>query len=126
MAAVSVLSLVLVATGGAVGALGRFLVDRALAVRDQVLPWGTVAVNITGSALFGVLAGLGTALPGPVWYLVGLGFCGALTTWSTFAYETLRLLESGARGYALLNVGMTLAIGLSAASLGWLMVSPGR
>ena len=115
------MSLVLVLVGGALGALVRFLVDRAIAVRvDAVLPWGTLAVNVAGSALLGVLAGASMALPDPVWQLAGAGFCGALTTWSTFAYETIRLAESGARGYAVLNVGLTLTAGLAAAALGWL------
>lgn len=116
--------LLLVAAGGAIGALGRFLVDRALAARlDPVLPWGTLAVNVAGSALLGGLAGAGAAVPDPVWHLVGIGFCGALTTWSTFGYETVRLATSGGRGYALLNVGLTLVIGLAAAALGWLAVT---
>lgn len=57
-------------------------------------------------------------MPGPVWHLAGIGFCGALTTWSTFGYETVRLAESGGRRYALLNVGLTLVAGLGAAALG--------
>jgi CrcB protein len=116
------MSVLLVLVGGAAGALVRFLVDRAIAARvDAVLPWGTLAVNVAGSALLGVLAGAGTALPDPVSHVAGAGFCGALTTWSTFGYETVRLAESGARGYALLNVGLTIAAGLGAAALGWLV-----
>jgi len=117
-------SLPLVALGGAAGALGRFLLDRALSARtDPVLPVGTMVANVTGSGLLGALAGLGTGLPDPVWQLAGAGFCGALTTWSTFGYETVRLAESGARGYALLNVGLTLVAGLAAVALGWLLAS---
>lgn len=114
------MTLLLVAVGGAVGALGRYFVDRGIAARvDAVLPWGTLAANVTGSALLGGLAGAGAALPDPVWHLAGVGFCGALTTWSTFGYETFRLAESGARRYALFNVALTLAAGLGAAALGW-------
>lgn len=117
------MTLLLVAIGGAVGALGRYLVDRGVAARiDAVLPWGTLAANLAGSALLGGLAGAGTALPDPVWHLAGIGFCGALTTWSTFGYETLRLLESGARRYAVFNVALTLSAGLGAAALGWAVV----
>lgn len=112
------MSVLLIAVGGAVGALARYLVDRALAARvDAVLPWGTLAVNVAGSALLGALAGATVA--GPGWQLVGVGFCGALTTWSTFGYETVRLAESGGRRYAVLNVTLTLAAGLAAAALGW-------
>jgi CrcB protein len=115
-------SLLLVLVGGALGALVRFLVDRAIATRvDAVLPWGTLAVNVTGSALLGALAGAGAALPDPVWQLAGVGFCGALTTWSTLGYETIRLVESGARRYAVLNVTLSIVAGLAAAALGWLV-----
>lgn len=117
------MTLLLVALGGAVGAVGRFLADRLIASRvDAVLPWGTLLVNVVGSALLGALAG--AALPDPVWFLVGVGFCGALTTWSTFGYETVRLVESGARRYALLNVALTLVVGLTAASLTWTLATP--
>jgi CrcB protein len=113
-------TLLLVALGGAVGALSRYLLDLGIAVRvDAVLPWGTLVVNVAGSALFGGLAGAGAALPDPVWHLAGAGFCGALTTWSTFAYETLRLAGSGALRYAVLNLALTLSAGLGAAALGW-------
>lgn len=114
----------LVALGGAAGALGRFLLDRALATRvDAVLPWGTLAANLAGSGLLGALAGLGAGLPEPLWQLAGAGFCGALTTWSTFGYETVRLAESGARGYALLNLALTVPVGLGCAALGWWLVA---
>lgn len=112
--------LLLVAAGGAAGALGRYLVDRAFAARlDAVLPWGTLAANVAGAALLGGLAGAGAGVPDPVWHLAGTGFCGALTTWSTFGYETFRLAESGARRYAVFNVVLTLSAGLGAAALGW-------
>jgi CrcB protein len=118
------LAYLLVAAGGAVGALARFLLDRAVAARmDPVLPWGTLVANLAGSGLLGALAGLGTGLPEPVWQLAGAGFCGALTTWSTLSYETVRLAGSGAHGYALLNVALTVLAGLAAAAGGWLLVT---
>ncbi|MGH3715998.1 MAG: fluoride efflux transporter CrcB [Micromonosporaceae bacterium] len=99
------MTLLLVMLGGAVGAPLRYLTDRAVAARlDPVFPWGTFAVNLTGSLLLGVLTGVATALPGWAYALVGTGFAGALTTYSTFGYETLRLLIDGARGYALANI----------------------
>lgn len=110
------MTLLLVLVGGAVGALTRYLTDLAVQARfDPVLPWGTFVVNVAGSALLGLLAGSGASLPGWVGSLVGVGFCGALTTYSTFGLETLRL----PRGYAVLNVGLTLGAGLAAAGLGW-------
>jgi CrcB protein len=115
-------NLVLVLVGGAVGAACRFLVDRVAARRlGQALPWGTLTVNVAGSLVLGLLAGLGSALPGWIGVLVGTGFCGALTTYSTFSYETVRLAaeETYGRLRALLYVTATLVAGLGAAALGW-------
>ncbi|MFJ2297062.1 fluoride efflux transporter CrcB, partial [Streptomyces sp. NPDC087894] len=90
----------LVAIGGAVGAPLRYLTDRAVQARhDTVFPWGTFSVNVVGSLILGILTG--AALSGTsghtVHLLLGTGLCGALTTYSTFSYETLRLAESGAK-----------------------------
>lgn len=120
------MTLVLVMVGGAVGAAGRFLVDRAVTARlGRALPWGTFTVNVAGSLLLGLLAGAGSALPGWLNWLLGAGFCGALTTYSTFGYETVQLAGQGRTGRirALLNVVLTLAAGLAAAALGWLVAS---
>jgi fluoride exporter len=72
-----------------------------------------VTVNLAGSALLGFLAGLpaGTGLMA----VAGAGFCGALTTYSTFGYETVRLAGSGARPVAVANVVVSIAAGLAAA-----------
>ncbi|MFC0532933.1 fluoride efflux transporter FluC [Phytohabitans kaempferiae] len=102
------MTLVLVLVGGAVGAVTRYLVRFAL-------PWPTVWVNVAGSALLGLLAGLGSGLPGWVGTLVGIGFCGALTTYSTFALETYEL---GRSRRALWNVAVTLLAGIGAAVVG--------
>lgn len=114
------MTLLLVLVGGAVGATVRYLTDVAIQARfDPVLPWGTFAVNVVGSAVLGLLAGVGAALPGWIGSLVGVGFCGALTTYSTFGNETVQLARSGARAYALLNVALTLVVGLAMAVIGW-------
>jgi CrcB protein len=118
------MTLLVVLAGGALGAVCRFLVDRALTARiDRGLPWGTFTVNMAGSLLLGVLAGAGSALPSWLVQLVGTGFCGALTTYSTFSYETVRLAGSGPGGrrVALLNIAATVILGLAAAGLGWLL-----
>jgi CrcB protein len=110
-------TVLLVALGAALGAPLRYLTDRAVQARhDSVFPWGTFTVNITGSALLGFLA----ALPAdsPVMAVAGTGFCGALTTYSTFGYETLRLAEDGARTYAVLNAAASIIAGLGAAYCG--------
>ncbi|HEY3506838.1 MAG TPA: fluoride efflux transporter CrcB [Actinocatenispora sp.] len=113
------MTVLLVALGAAVGAPLRYLVDRAVQARhDSVFPWGTFTVNLAGSYLLGLLAGGAQAAPGPVMALAGTGLCGALTTYSTFSYETLRLLTTRARGLAVLNVLASLAGGLGAAYAG--------
>ena len=112
------MTVLLVVLGAAVGAPARYLVDRAIQARhDSVFPWGTFAVNVAGSLVLGALAGASVA--GGVAALVGTGFCGALTTYSTFGYETIRLVEERARRYAVLNVVASVAAGLGAAALGY-------
>lgn len=111
----------LVVIGAMVGAPLRYVVDRAVQARhDSVFPWGTFVVNVSGSLLLGFLAASATATPGPVMALLGVGFCGALTTYSTFGYETLRLVQSGATLYAVRNAFGSIIAGLAAAYLGLL------
>ncbi|QCX80758.1 Putative fluoride ion transporter CrcB [Streptomyces sp. YIM 121038] len=112
---------VLVLTGAAVGAPLRYLTDRAVQGRhDSVFPWGTFTVNVVGCLVLGVLTGAVTygAAPNSAHLLVGTGLCGALTTYSTFSYETLRLAETGARFLAAANAAASVAAGLGAAVTG--------
>ncbi|MDH6577074.1 fluoride efflux transporter CrcB [Kitasatospora sp. MAP5-34] len=111
----------LVIAGAVVGAPLRYLTDRAVQSRhDTVFPWGTFAVNVAGSLVLGLLAGAVSAgVAGPdLQLLVGTGFCGALTTYSTFSYETLRLAGTGARFFAVANVAASVVAGLGAAYVG--------
>jgi fluoride exporter len=85
---------------------------------DSVFPWGTFAVNVAGSLLLGAVVGAGQASPAVV-AAVGTGFCGTLTTYSTFAYETVRLTEDGGGGLAALNVLASVLAGVGAATVGW-------
>ncbi|OKK03777.1 MULTISPECIES: fluoride efflux transporter CrcB [unclassified Streptomyces] len=110
-----------VIAGAAVGAPLRYLTDRAVQSRhDSVFPWGTFTVNVVGCLVLGVVTGAvaaGAASSG-LRLLLGTGLCGALTTYSTFSYETLRLVEGGARSYAALNVAGSVAAGLGAVFAG--------
>lgn len=111
----------LVVAGAVVGAPLRYLTDRALQSRhDSVFPWGTFAVNVTGCLILGLLTGAVAegAAGSHLQLLLGTGLCGALTTYSTFSYETLRLAETGARLYAAANVTVSLLAGLGAAFAG--------
>ncbi|MFE1955101.1 fluoride efflux transporter CrcB [Streptomyces sp. NPDC059524] len=111
----------LVIAGAMVGAPLRYLTDRTVQTRhDSVFPWGTFAVNVTGSLVLGLVTGAvaAGAASSQVQLLLGTGLCGALSTYSTFSYETLRLAETGARFYAAVNVLGSIAAGLGAAFLG--------
>ncbi|MEV0618826.1 fluoride efflux transporter CrcB [Nonomuraea sp. NPDC050404] len=111
------MTVALIVLGAAVGAPLRYLADRAVQARhDTPFPWGTLTVNVAGSALLGFLAGL--PVPDGVMAVAGTGFCGALTTYSTMGYETVRLVEEGARFHAVANVVVSVAAGLGAAYCG--------
>ncbi|CDR09771.1 fluoride efflux transporter CrcB [Streptomyces iranensis] len=111
----------LVIAGGLVGAPLRYLTDRAVQTRhDSVFPWGTFLVNMVGCLVLGLLTGAAAegAASQRLQLLLGTGLCGALTTYSTFSYETLRLAEEGARLFAVANVGLSLVVGVGAAFAG--------
>lgn len=109
----------LVAAGGAAGAVARFLVTKVSAGHlGTAFPYSTLFVNVAGSLILGVIMGLAlgrAAVPETVRLLVGVGFCGAFTTFSTFAVETLvdRPVE-----VMLLNVTLNNALSIGAAALG--------
>lgn len=116
------MNVLLVALGAAIGAPLRFLVDKHLVTRllrtsgEQVpLPWGTFTVNVVGSFVLGLMTGV----TDQNWsLLIGVGCCGAFTTYSTFAVETTALAKSGHRAKALLTVLLNLGFGLLAALCG--------
>jgi len=111
----------LVVIGAAVGAPLRYLTDRTVQKRhDTVFPWGTFAVNVCGSFILGLVtaaASAGAVSP-HVQLLLGTGLCGALTTYSTFSFETLRLAEERAGFYAVANAAGSVAAGLGSAFTG--------
>lgn len=111
----------LVVAGAVVGAPLRYLTDRAVQARcDGLFPWGTFAVNAAACLLLGALTGavLAGAASGRLELLLGTGLCGALSTYSTFSYETLRLAERGRTFLAAANVAASVLVGLGAVLLG--------
>jgi CrcB protein len=119
------LTALLVIVGAFFGAPLRYLTDLLVQSRHgTVFPWGTLTVNLAGSLILGAAAG---AVSGgaPAWLLtlVGTGFCGALTTFSTFGFETVRLVEDGSILAAILNATASLLIGLVACAGGWMLTA---
>ncbi|WP_116246303.1 CrcB family protein [Nocardiopsis sp. FIRDI 009] len=111
------MTLLMVALGGAIGAPLRYLTDRFVQVRhDSVFPWGTHAANATACLLLGFVSVL--VLPEWAYALVATGFLGALSTYSTFGYETLRLMERRTWFLALANAAASVGAGLGAAYIG--------
>lgn len=111
------MTVLLIVAGAAAGAPLRYLTDRFVQQRhDSIFPWGTFAVNVVGCLILGLV----TAIAVPTWVvaLVGTGFCGTLTTYSTFGYETVALAHRRARLLAVANVVASVAAGLGAALLG--------
>jgi CrcB protein len=106
---------------GAIGAVSRYVVDDLVKARFHGrFPWGTLVINVTGSFVLGVVTGLALyhglgAVPKTA---IGVGFCGAYTTFSTFSYETVELVEAGAVGPAIGNVLGSVVLGLAAAGIG--------
>jgi fluoride exporter len=103
----------LVALGAGLGAVLRYLVDRA--VPPHHFPRGTIVVNTTGSFLLGVVT---ESVTGDVRTVLAVGVLGGYTTLSTFAVETMALVERDRRGAASLNVTLSAVLGLGAAALG--------
>lgn len=113
----------LVAAGALVGAPLRLLVLRLAGRGGRDPARGTLVVNVVGSALLGLLLGAAAAPPGVV-ALVGTGFCGALTTFSTFGADVVRMVEQRTLGRALGYLTATLVSCLGAAAAAY-AVAPG-
>jgi fluoride exporter len=114
------MTLLIIALGAGLGAPARYLTDRAVQSRhDTALPWGTLTVNLIACLVLGVLTGAATHV-GTNWSLfLGTGLCATLSTYSTFSYETLRLLQGRLRLAAAGNVAVSVLAGVGAAALGW-------
>ncbi|MFD6856431.1 fluoride efflux transporter CrcB [Rhodococcus sp. NPDC060086] len=111
-----------VALAGSLGALTRFVVDGEIRSRRSLqFPWATMVVNVSGSLLLGVLVGL------VLWHdadqrlevVLGVGFCGGYTTFSTVSVEAVRLIHEGRYRAALFGALGTLVLAVAAAAAGW-------
>lgn len=115
-----------VMAAGALGTVTRFVVDGAVKWRwPTITPWGTFVINVTGSALLGVLAGLVLfhGAPHELQAVLGTGFCGGYTTFSTASFEVVRLAENRQRlvagGYAVITLLASVAACAAGMSAAW-------
>lgn len=111
-----------VALGGALGAVSRAWVSHVL---SSDFPWATLVVNVVGSFIIGIVMSLessGHAFQATARSLVAVGFCGAFTTFSTFSFQTLSLMNQGKLLHALLNIGLSLFLTILAVWLGMRLV----
>jgi fluoride exporter len=116
------MALVLIGLGGFAGAISRYAVDGFVSDRTGgTFPWGTLAVNLTGSFVLGLLFAMTTEraiLPPDIRGPVMIGFIGAYTTFSTYMLESWGLIENGSYGIAFANLGGSLVLGLVAIAAG--------
>ncbi|MGO4591395.1 fluoride efflux transporter CrcB [Paenarthrobacter sp. 2TAF44] len=120
------MTVLMLALAGGLGAAVRFTVDGLMRARVRAaLPWATIVINVSGSLLLGFLAGLvmeGQA-PESLQLILGTGFLGGYTTFSTASLETIRLVQSGRMGLALVNGLGSMAVSVGAAAAGvWFAV----
>lgn len=120
------MTVLLLALAGGLGAAARFILDGLIRARLRTaLPWATIFINVSGSLLLGFLAGLvmqGQA-PESLQLILGTGFLGGYTTFSTASLETIRLVQSGRMGLALVNGLGSMAVSVGAAAAGvWFAV----
>lgn len=115
-------TLIMIAIGGGIGSVTRYLTSVWAAGKFGAdFPYGTLIVNVVGCYLIGLFMVIATErfiLPPHVRLLVASGFLGGLTTFSSFGYETLKLMQDGALFPAIQNIAANLFIGLSATWLG--------
>ena len=115
----------LVLIGGAGGAVLRYLLDTQVKRRfGSAFPWGTLTVNLLGAGLLGALHGAGVGSAAEA--LLGTGFCGALTTFSTFQVETFQLARGGEAALAIGYPAASIAAGMAVAVAGAMIARWGR
>ena len=118
----------IVALGGALGTVARYLAGLAALPFSQSLPWGTVGINVVGSFVIGFFGTLTLAdgrfpVPENVRLFVMVGFCGGFTTFSAFSLQTLDLLRGGTVGRAVANIVVSVVFCLLAVTAGHLLAA---
>jgi len=112
---------VFIMLAGGFGALSRFGLDGLIRTRlGRRFPWGTMLINVSGSFLLGISIGFTLHHPefSTLCLIIGTGFCGGYTTFSTASFETVRLMEMRQFGRAIFNISVTLVLALLIAGLG--------
>lgn len=112
-----------VVLGGAIGTFARYALSVAALPISRDLPWGTIAINVTGCALIGFFGTLTLSdgrypVSENVRLFVMTGICGGYTTFSAFSLQTLDLMRGGAMGRAILNVALSVVLCIAAVALG--------
>ena len=111
---------ILVGLGGFLGAILRYLVS-GIVVRIAELPTGTLIVNVIGSMALSIFTF--TSVSDSTMYFVNIGLLGSFTTFSTFAYETFKLLDEGENMYFILNISLNILLCLMGVAMGYIVVN---
>ncbi|MGX9418570.1 fluoride efflux transporter CrcB [Vibrio sp. RC27] len=116
-----------IAIGGAFGACSRYLISEfCVSLLGKGFPYGTLTVNVIGSFMMGILAAAlqGQLIPTEPWrQIIGLGFLGALTTFSTFSMDNVVLMQQGAFIKMGVNIVLNVVLSISAAWLGFQLLT---
>jgi CrcB protein len=115
-----------VGVAGAIGAVARYLLDGAVQDRTSgPFPLGTLTVNVAGSLVLGLLAGIALhhASAATTKAIIGTGFCGGLTTWSAASWEAVRLVEEGSPRTAVAYTMVNLCASLAAGAVGLVVIT---
>lgn len=112
----------LVGIGGGAGSIARYLIAQLFSGEEGSFPWATMLVNVAGSFTIGLVAGfLATRMNDAVRLALVVGFLGGFTTFSAFSNETVALVRGGAAALGLVNVVLSMLLGVAAAVIGVLV-----
>ena len=116
-------NLLLVGFGGGLGSILRYV--SSLLITTKIFPYATLAVNITGSFIIGIVFALSikdAAITNNWKLFLATGICGGFTTFSAFSLENMGLLQSGKYGLAFTYIGLSIVLGIAATFFGYLLI----